>query len=99
LYETYSSKVDKIDTKPRSRKSIPHSMRKHNPEGKLEVQIKMDARSQAGINSKFKKRHMKELSPTIRDNIVRMYLVDHVFQKDIASYYKISTNLVSKLVR
>ena len=27
-----------------------------------------------------------------------MYLVDHVFQKDIAKYYKISAALVSKLV-
>jgi len=27
-----------------------------------------------------------------------MYLVDHVFQKDIAKYYKISPMLVSKLV-
>ena len=27
-----------------------------------------------------------------------MYLVDHVFQKDIAKYYKISPVLVSKLV-
>ncbi len=27
-----------------------------------------------------------------------MYLVDHVFQKDIAKFYKISATLVSKLV-
>ena len=28
-----------------------------------------------------------------------MYLVDHVFQKDIAKYYKVSAALVGKLIK
>ena len=28
-----------------------------------------------------------------------MYIVDHIFQSDIAKYYKISPALVSKLVK
>ena len=41
---------------------------------------------------------MKELPVSTREAIVKMYLVDNVFQKDIAKYYKISAALVSKLV-
>ena len=41
---------------------------------------------------------MKELPVSTREAIVKMYLVDHVFQKDIAKFYKVSAALVSKLV-
>jgi len=34
-----------------------------------------------------------------RDAIVKMYLVDGVFQKDVAKYYKVSPMLVSRLVK
>ena len=53
----------------------------------------------SGISSKFKKRHQKELSILTRDAIVKMYRVDHVFQKDIAKYYKVSAALVGKLIK
>ena len=51
------------------------------------------------IVAALNKRHLKELPPTSREAIVKMYLVDHVFQKDIAEYYKISPALVSRLVK
>jgi transposase len=41
---------------------------------------------------------LKELPISTREAIVKMYRVDHVFQCDIAKYYKISAALVSKLV-
>ena len=48
---------------------------------------------------KFKKRHLKQLPIEVRENIVKIYLEDHIYQKEIAKLYKISTALVSKLVR
>ena len=52
----------------------------------------------AGTTKSFKKRHLKELPISTREAIVKMYLVDHVFQGDVAKYYKVSAALVSKLV-
>ena len=46
-----------------------------------------------------KKRQLKEIPIATREAIVRMYLEDHVFQCDIAKYFKISPALVSKLVK
>jgi len=50
------------------------------------------------VTSKCKKRHLKELPISTREAIVKMYLLDNVFQTDIAKFYKISAALVSKLV-
>ena len=79
--------------------SIPHSTTKDNPDGLFEVQIKRREQSNAGVKARFKKRHLKELPVEVRENIVKMYLEDHVYQKDIAKLYKISTALVGKLVK
>lgn len=54
------------------------------------MQIRNRARSQAGVTAKYKKRHRKELPAATRDAIVKMYLDDHVFQRDVAKYFKIS---------
>ena len=54
---------------------------------------------EAGVTKKFKKRNMKELPASAREAIVKMYLQDNVYQKDIAKYYKISPVLVSRLVK
>ena len=35
----------------------------------------------------------------MREAIVKMYLEDHVFQVDIAKYFKVSPALVSRLVK
>ena len=64
----------------------------------LESQISAKNKLHAGITKSCKKRHIKELPISTRESIVKMYLDDHVFQKDIAKYYKISAGLVSKLV-
>ena len=53
----------------------------------------------AGISSKCKKRHLKELPISTREKIVKMYMDDHVFQCDIAKYFKVSSALVSRLVK
>lgn len=98
LYKEYRGQVEEVEDEQKSRKSIPHSTRKSNPEGLLESQIKAREKLHAGNTKKFKKRHMKELPISTREAIVKMYLHDHVFQKDIAKFYKISTALVSKLV-
>ena len=82
-----------------SRRSVPHLKREDNPEHLLELQIRNRARSQAGVTAKYKKRHRKELPAATRDAIVKMYLDDHVFQRDVAKYFKVSPALVSQLVR
>ena len=64
----------------------------------MESQISAKNKLHAGITKSCKKRHIKELPISTRESIVKMYLDDHVFQKDIAKYYKISAGLVSKLV-
>ena len=46
-----------------------------------------------------KKRTFKQVPPQTRDDIAKMYLERHVFQKDIAKYYRISQNMVSRIVR
>ena len=78
---------------------MPHSSRNDNPEGLLELEIKNRARSQAGVTAKYKKRHLKQIPPAVRDKIVSMYLDHHVFQKDIAKVFKISAAMVSRLVK
>ena len=83
----------------RKKRAAPNSKRADNPEGLLEVQIRERGCTHAGVTAKCKKRHLKELPASIRDSIVKMYLVDHVFQADIAKYYKISPALVSRLVK
>jgi transposase-like protein len=90
--------VVEAEDEEKSRKSIPHSTSRCNQEGLLESQIKSRKQLNAGITKSFKKRHMKELPISTREAIVKMYLDDHVFQSDIAKYYKISASLVSKLV-
>ena len=64
----------------------------------LESQINARNKLHAGITKSCKKWHIKELPISTREAIVKMYLDDHVFQSDIAKYYKISAGLVSKLV-
>ena len=51
------------------------------------------------MTAKFKKRHKKQLPLDIQENIAKMYLKDHVYQADIAKYYKISPQLVSQIVK
>ena len=78
---------------------MQHSTRASNPEGVLELELKARAVSWAGVSSKRKKRHKKELPPEVRDEIVKMYLEEHVFQADIAELFKVSKALVSSLVK
>ena len=42
---------------------------------------------------------MKELPIATREKIVKMYIEDHVFQSDIAKYFKVSAALVSRLIK
>ena len=65
----------------------------------MESQLRARERASAGVTKSGKKRHLKELPPATREAIVKMYLEDHVFQSDIAKYYKISPILVSRLVK
>ena len=62
------------------------------------MELSARAKQYAGNTRTFRKRHLKELPISTREAIVKMYLVDHVFQNDIAKYYKISSTMVSKLV-
>ena len=101
LYEVYRWPRAEVivEDKPKSRKSVPHSTKSSNAEGLLESQIKSRQQLHAGITKKFKKRHQKELPLATREAIVKMYLVDHIFQCDIAKFYKISAALVGRLVK
>ena len=51
------------------------------------------------MTANYKKRHRKELPAATRDAIVKMYLDDHVFQRNVTKYFKVSPALVSQLVR
>ena len=53
----------------------------------------------SGITKSYRTRHLKEIPLSTRKAIVKMYLEDHVTQKDIAKYYKITPRLVSCLVK
>ena len=83
----------------KSRRQVPHSTPESNPEGLLESQIRDREKLHAGTTKSYKKRHLKELPLSTRNAIVRMYLVDHVYQCEVAQYYKVSPALVSKLVQ
>ena len=97
-YKFYSEQEDDDEDEDKNRRQVPHSTRSSNSEGLLESQIRDREKRHAGITKSCKKRHMKELPVSTREAIVKMYLVDNVFQKDIAKFYKISAALVSKLV-
>jgi len=97
-YKFYSEPAEEIVVEEKSRRSVPHSTRKSNDEGMLELEISARAKQYAGNTKSFRKRHLKELPISTREAIVKMYLVDHVFQSDIAKYYKVSAAMVSKLV-
>ena len=64
----------------------------------MESQISSREKMHAGTTKNFKKRHLKDLPISTRQAIVKMYLVDHVFQCEVALFYKVSPALVSKLV-
>ena len=97
-HEYYSEPAKEVSNIEKSRRSVPHSTRESNSEGLLESQISARVKLHAGITKSCKKRHLKELPLSTREAIVRMYRDDHVFQCDIAKYFKISAALVSKLV-
>ena len=99
LYDTYSSKIKKITNKKITRRTIPHSSPKDNVEGLLELQISQRIRSQSGIRKNSKKRAFKQIPPQTRDAIAKMYHEKHVIQKDVAKYYSISPNVVSRIVK
>ena len=98
-YKEYTEPAVEVEVEEKSRRSVPHSTRRSNPEGLLELQIKARTQLDAGVSSKFKKRHLKELPVSTREKIVKMYMEDHVFQSDIAKYFKISAILVGRLVK
>ena len=47
-------------------------------------------RVEKGAMRKVKKRHLKELPPDIRAEVVRLYLEEHIMQREIASRFRIS---------
>ena len=73
-YEVFVEPPKPEKKRKESRKSIPHSTRKCNPEGLLEEQIRQRTKAVAGVKSKYKKRHLKELPIQVREGIVKMYL-------------------------
>ena len=90
LYETYARTIKKAVDKKASKTKIKYSTIDDNKEGLLECQISQRVKSQSGVHAKHKKRTFKQITPQTRDAIARMYLERHIFQKDIASYYRIS---------
>ena len=95
----FSEPVVEVKEEMKSRRCVPHSTKASNPEGLLESQMRSREQMSAGITKKSKKWHLKEIPLETRDAIVKMYLVDNVFQKDVAKYYKVSPMLVSRLVK
>ena len=52
-----------------------------------------------GLTRKFTKRKLKELSEDVRAEIVRLYEIEHVQQKDIAERFRVSPKMVGRLVK
>ena len=77
----------------------PKSKPKDNPDGLLEAELKAKEQAERGQTRKFKKRHLKDLHTAARKEIVRLYKEEHMLQRDIATYFKVSEALVGKLVR
>ena len=88
-YESFCKEPKKISAERKTEEPIIPSKPKDNPDGLREIQIKNLTRSQAGVSAKYKKRLYKDIPSATREAIVRMYLVDHVFQADVAKYYKV----------
>ena len=51
------------------------------------------------MTRKYKKLRLKLLPPDIRAEIVRLYVEENVLQNDIAKRFRISSSLVSRLVK
>ena len=47
----------------------------------------------------MKKRHLKELTPEVREEIVRQYEEENILQRNLADKFKVSEQLVGRLVR
>ena len=76
----------------------PYSKPKHNAEGLTEGKLKERRRAEQGYSTKSKKRLLKDLAPEVREDIVRLYEEEHMLQKDVAARFKVSQQLVSRLV-
>ena len=74
-------------------------MPSHNVEGLPESKLKARWRADQGYSAKVKKRLLKDLSPDSRMEIVRLYEEEHMLQKDIAERYRVSTMLISTLIK
>ena len=99
LYDHYAKKSPAQPEPMTGKRAQTYSTKRCNPDGLLEQQIRQREQSQAGVKSRQKKRSLKELPVKVREGIVKMYLEDNIFQVDIAKYYKISPQLVSKLIK
>ena len=88
-----------VEARPQDKSMHPRSTAKHNEEGLSEWQLKAQHQSERGLTRTYKKLHMKMLAPEARQEIVRLYVEEHMSQANIASLYKISTALVGRLVR
>ena len=71
---------------------------KDNPEGLYEAQLKLRSLAEKPARLNYKKRRLKELPYAMREAIVRAYLEEHMFQKDVARLFRVTPALVSKLV-
>jgi DNA-binding CsgD family transcriptional regulator len=66
--------------------------------GRSEAEERLLATIDVIPSRKYKKRHLKSLTPTERTNIIHEYLVESMSRDDVARRFRISVNLVSSLV-
>ena len=81
-----------------ARRRVPRSMLWHNVDGVPEGKLKARCKAERGSSRKVKKRNLKDLTPEVREEIVRLFEREHILQKDIAERFKVSKWVVSRLI-
>ena len=99
MYEPEDALAKTKKQEKRGRPMYPRSRPEDNPEGLLEVELKEKQKVERGYSRKCKKRHLKDLPAATRVEIAHLYMEDHVLMKDIAENFKISLQLVFKIVK
>ena len=80
------------------RQGLKYSTRASNSEGMLEKELRARELLDEPAGWRYRKRKRKELSFMEMQEIVHCYMHRHHTQSDIARLYRISHNLVSRLV-
>ena len=83
----------------RIRKGMLYSTRKKNPDGLSEKEEKARSLPLKEPTTRFRKRHLKELTEDEEEEIAKLYLHEFHAAKDIARQFKITPQLVGRIAK